>query len=273
MKRVSLFLVLVLITSSFSQPKKRWVAIGDSITYLNEHPEETGNRVVKGYMTRVVEKLPELEYINKGRNGWTSGNIAASIETLDLPPADIYSIFLGTNDWWAGRTLGTLEDYKNSNDNNTVFGSFRLIINKLRALNNKAQIILITPMQRGDFVYISDMTNMAYGSYREKKNQTLEQFANAILEIGRYEKLEVVDLYHKSGMTLENMVKFKRLKEPSTGKYRKYTYPDFIDIPFNPKTDEYPYPVEAIDMTYDGLHPSDEGNAIIAKMLIELLKK
>ena len=66
-------------------------------------------------------------------------------------------------------------------------------------------------------------------------------------------------------------MKFKRLKEPATGKYKNYVYPDFVDVPFNPKTDEYPYPMEAIDMTYDGLHPSDEGNAVIAKMLVEVL--
>ena len=33
-----------------------WVAIGDSITYLNEHLGEANNRITKGYMTRVVEK-------------------------------------------------------------------------------------------------------------------------------------------------------------------------------------------------------------------------
>jgi lysophospholipase L1-like esterase len=74
-------------------------------------------------------------------------------------------------------------------------------------------------------------------------------------------------------MTVENMVKFKRLKDPTTGQYRNYTYPDFIDVPFNPETDEYPYPPEAIDMTYDGLHPSDKGYEIIARMLTEAIKK
>ena len=69
MKRISLFIILVLISTSFSIQHKQWVAIGDSITYLNDHPEETGNRVTKGYMTRVVEKLPELDFINRGRNG------------------------------------------------------------------------------------------------------------------------------------------------------------------------------------------------------------
>ena len=49
-------------------------------------------------MTRVVEKLPHIKYINKGRNGWTSGDIASRIETLDLGKADVYSIFLGTKE-------------------------------------------------------------------------------------------------------------------------------------------------------------------------------
>jgi lysophospholipase L1-like esterase len=74
-------------------------------------------------------------------------------------------------------------------------------------------------------------------------------------------------------MTHENLVKFKRLKSPQTGEYKNYAYPDFIDIPFNPETDEYPYPLESIDMTYDGLHPSDKGYEIIADMLVKVLKK
>ena len=171
MKRLLISIIVVFITASFSPKQITWVAIGDSITYLNDHKEETGNRITKGYMTRVVEELPNINFINKGRNGWTSGDIAREIEKLDLVKADVYSIFLGTNDWWRGRLTGTLEDYKNDTGNNTVFGSFRLIINKLRGLNKKAQIILITPMQRGDFVYINRMGNTAYGSYREKNKQ------------------------------------------------------------------------------------------------------
>ena len=74
-------------------------------------------------------------------------------------------------------------------------------------------------------------------------------------------------------MTLENLVKFKRLKDPATGTYKNYSYPAFIDIPFNPETDEYPYPPEAVDMTYDGLHPSDKGYAVISRMVADVMKK
>lgn len=273
MKKILLALVLFIFCVSFSHKSITWVAIGDSITYLNEHADETGNRVTKGYMTMIKERLPNISYINQGHNGWTSGGIAKEIDNLGIVKADVYSIFLGTNDWWGGRPIGTLDDYKNNTGNNTVYGSFRIIINKLRALNKNAKIILITPMQRGDFVYVGDMKNNAYGSYKEKNGQSLAQFADAINAIGKLGKMPVVDLYNKSGMTVETLVKYKRLKDPASGAYKNYQYPDYTKIPFNPETDEYPYPADAIDMTYDGLHPSDKGYAVIADMLEKELKK
>jgi lysophospholipase L1-like esterase len=268
-----ILIALVCLVSAFTHKNIKWVAIGDSITYLNEHINETGNRITKGYMTRVVEKLPYISYVNKGYNGWTSGGIAASIEKLGIEKADVYSVFLGTNDWWQGRPLGNLANYQNNSGNNTVYGSFRIIIDKLKSLNKDARIILITPMQRADFVYIADMKNNAYGSYKDKNGQTLAAFADAIKSIGEYEHLAVADLYNKKGMELRNLVKYKRLKDPQTGVYKNYKYPDFIEIPFDPKTDGYPYPADAIDITYDGLHPSDKGYAVIAAMLVKIMKK
>ena len=273
MKNLLLIISVVCMITSFAPKKITWVAIGDSITYLNDHADETGNRITKGYMTRVVEKLPNIHYVNQGHNGWTSGGIADEIEKLGLEEADVYSVFLGTNDWWAGRPLGTFRDYQNNMGNNTLYGSYRIIINKLRSLNKDAKIILITPMQRADFVYIGDMKNNAYGSYKEKNGQSLSQFAEAINKIGKYEHFDVVDLYNKSGMTIDKLVKYKRLRNPQTGTYENYPYPSFINVPFNPEKDEYPYPPGAINMTYDGLHPSDKGYEVIANMLLKIMEK
>ncbi|MDR2038531.1 MAG: SGNH/GDSL hydrolase family protein [Bacteroidales bacterium] len=256
----------------FSQSIK-WVALGNSITYLNDHPSETGNRVEKGYMTRVVEQLPDITYVNKGFNGWTSGGIAEKINDLGLEKADVYTVFLGTNDWWSGRQVGTIVDYTGNTGHQTVYGAFRIIIDHLRHLNPHAKIILLTPLQRGDFVYLGNFENRAYGSYREKNGQMLSDVADAIIRIAKHEKIPVIDLYRKSGITPKNMVKFKRLKDPSSGLYRDYTYPTYIDIPFDPKNDDYPYPTEAIDMTYDGLHPSDKGNTAIARLLVKEMKR
>ncbi|WP_436487831.1 SGNH/GDSL hydrolase family protein [Chitinophaga sp. ARDCPP14] len=270
---LGLLIAAIVAATAFTPRKITWVAIGDSITYLNDHPGETGNRITKGYLTRVTEKLPHIQYINKGYNGWTSGGIADAIEKLDPVKADVYSVFLGTNDWWGGRPVGNFSDYLDKTGNSTVYGAFRTIIDKLKSLNKKAHIILITPLQRGDFVYIADMHNNAWGSYKERKGQQLSQVVAAIDSIAGYEHFDKLDLYHNSGITPENMVKYKRLKDPATGEYKDYRWPDYKGIPFHPDTDEYPYPVSAIDMTYDGLHPSDKGFAVIADMLVEIMKQ
>lgn len=273
MKKWLFALAVIIPLTSFTPKPLTWLALGDSITYLNEHPNETGNRITQGYMTMVTAQLPNIRYINQGHNGWTVVRIAREIGNLGLQQADIYSVFLGTNDWWSGQPLGTLKDYQNNTGNGTVYGAYRTIINKLRSLNSKATFILISPMQRGDFVYISNVANNAWGSYKAKNGQQLEQFAAMVKAIGQYEHFKVIDLYHAKGMGLRNMVKFKRLKDPATGQYRNYTYPGYTEVPFNPAADEYPYPAEAMDITYDGLHPSDKGYKILASRLVKVMKK
>ncbi len=267
MKKIALLFTLAIL-GAFCIPKQlSWVAIGDSITYLNDHGDETGHRVTKGYLTRVCEKISGLHYINQGHNGWTAGGIAQEIDQLGIPTADIYSVFLGTNDWWSGRPAGSLADYQHNNGDRTVSGAFRIIIDKIRSLNKDARIIFITPLQRGDFVALMDMKNNAYGSYRNKNGQSLEQVVSAIQAIAQSEHFGLVDLYHTESLSLYHLVKYKRLRDPSTGVYTNYPYPAFVDIPFDPLHDEYPYPTGAIDQTYDGLHPSDKGNEIIAELL------
>jgi len=272
MKKYIVLVIVISLFSSFKQKEVTWIAIGDSITYLNDHTDETGSRVTKGYLTRVVEKIPGLKYINQGHNGWTSGNIADSIDKLGLVKADIYTVFLGTNDWGQGRLLGTMANYTNNTGNSSVYGSFRIIVDRLRKLNPEAKILLITPMQRVDFVYINDAKNNATGSYKPKNGQYLESFANAVDSIGQYEHIPVIDLYHNPSLAMKNLVNFKRVKNPATGEYTNYKFPESTTIPYNPLTDEYPYPKEAINLTYDGLHPSDKGNAIIAGEIVNKFK-
>ena len=250
------------------------MAIGDSITFLDGHPGESNNRTTLGYMARVVEKLPYIHYTNHGHNGWTTARMAGAIETLGIEKADIYTVFLGTNDWWTAYPIGSIDDYRDSTGNKTMFGAYRTIINKIRRLNSEAKIILITPMQRGDFVHVKNFKNNAYGSYKDNKTgHQLSEYADAIKAIAKLENFDLADLYYKSGITPENVVKYKHLKDPQTGEYKKYNYPDYTNIPFNPAIDEYPYPIDAMDMTFDGLHPSDKGLQVIADMLVKVMKK
>ncbi|HVX52422.1 MAG TPA: hypothetical protein VHB48_19845, partial [Chitinophagaceae bacterium] len=93
MKNLFAAAVILIAFTSFTHKDITWVAIGDSITYLNEHPDEANHRITKGYMTRVTEALPYIQYTNKGYNGWTSGGIAESFDKLEITKADVYSIF------------------------------------------------------------------------------------------------------------------------------------------------------------------------------------
>ena len=268
------YLLIFLFALGCSRPgPKAWVALGDSITYLNDHLDETGHRVTKGYLSRVEEYLPNFSVTNKGYNGWTVIKFAERFDRLAIPKADVYTLFLGTNDWWAGNPLGTLAAYQNAKGLSTVMGAYRHIIDKLKGLNPNATIVLITPMQRVDFVYINNFKNNAYGSYKPKMGQTLEAFANAIKAIGIAEGFQTIDLYAHPALQHQNLIHFKRLKNLETGSYQDYRYPDFIDLPFDPEMDGYPYPTEAIEMTYDGLHPSDQGNEIIAQALLKVFSK
>lgn len=274
MKKIFALLMISAALISFAPRKElSWMAIGDSITYLNGKPELTKNRITKGYMDRVAEQLPYVHYKNCGMGGWTAKSVVDNINNLGLEKADIYSVFLGTNDWWTALPIGSLSDYQNDTGNKTVYGAYRCIVNKIRTLNSIGVIILITPMQRTDFVDVNNSSSIIYGSFRKKNGHLLSDYADAIKNIAWSEGFKLVDLYYKSGITPGNAVKYRRLKDPTTGEYKKYRYPEYIGIPFNPATDDYPYPMDAINMTYDGLHPSDKGHELIAKMLIRVMKK
>jgi lysophospholipase L1-like esterase len=101
----------------------------------------------------------------------------------------------------------------------------------------------------------------------------LEQVVQAVINIGDFEHLQVVDLYHVHALRVEKAVKYKRLKDTVTHQYKNYRYPEYTHIPFNPQTDEYPYPLDAIGVNYDGLHPSNKGYKIIASKLVHIMKK
>jgi len=115
MKKSLCILFTFITLASFNQRKElSWMAIGDSITYLNGRPELTKNRISEGYMDDVVAKLPYVKFVNNGHPGWTIKAIADNINNLGLVKSDVYSLFLGTNDWWTCLPIGTFSDYENN---------------------------------------------------------------------------------------------------------------------------------------------------------------
>ena len=108
----------------------RWCAIGDSFTYLNDHPDETNHYVTKGYLSRTLDSLRahglDAELTNIGINGSTTRDWL----TAPLVPADFYTILLGTNDWHSGIPLGTEEDFTAARPG-TILGNLSHLIGRI----------------------------------------------------------------------------------------------------------------------------------------------
>jgi len=249
-----------------NRQKLVWCAIGDSFTYLNDHLEETGNRVKNGYLSRTRNKCEgkyDLEIINRGING----SVTEDFVDLEFPKADIYTILIGTNDWSRGVPCGSVEDFINRR-RGTIVGNLGIIMDRLHSLCPEARIIVMNPVERGDFVFILDPCNCSHGSYALEQGQKLKDIASKIFRCADCcEWVEAIDLHNLSGFKQGNVVHFKRVKVD--GEYRNVEFPDYIQYNYDPETDEYPYPSAAGWMTYDGLHPSDEGNERIASILAD----
>ncbi len=245
---------------------KTWCAIGDSFTYLNDHLDETDFRVSEGYLSRALKKLPDLSLINAGVNGSTTKDWL----TIPIPFADIYTILLGTNDWHHQIPLGTKEDFKRE-EAGTILGNLGVLIKRIYLVNGEAKIMVMNPVERADFICVLDTLNQAQGSYAPEGNVMLSEVAEAIFSCATEAGLCALDLHNECGFTQENVIRFKRLKKD--GIYKELPYLDYIGVPYHPETDDYPYPLEAISLTYDGLHPSDKGNEIIANLVVDTLSK
>lgn len=181
-----------------------WCSLGTSITWYNDHTN--GSTLTKGYQTRVMEVLNFKQLTNSGWSGGTMANKSGSngqgALAGNIVAADLYTIEYGINDFASGLSLGTMEDFINKTGNDTFYGAYRSTIDGIYAKNRKATIVLCTPRK-------------AYGTgglpahwYDEHNGQYLKDFADAVIEIGKYMSLPVCDWFNCSSAnesTLESL--------------------------------------------------------------------
>lgn len=203
---------------------KAWCSLGTSITWYNNNQ---GGKFDKGYQGWLMAKMPIGTLVNKGVSGGTIVNLAASVSSL-VQLADIYTIEHGVNDWGKKTAVGTISDYINNTGNTTFFGAFRIIIDAIYAKNSKAVIILCTPRKaRGFNGYLPSSCN------GELDGIKLKDYADAVVEVARYEGLPICDWFNLCGVNDHNL------------------------------------PLYSID---DALHPNDLGYKQMAQLLIDQFK-
>lgn len=143
-----------------------------------------------------------------------------------IPDADIVVVFGGTNDFGIGdASFGRLSDRTEE----SFCGAFHLLLQKLIARYPQAQMVVMTPLHR------DGEEELGYNQFGLRREHTLEEYAQAIVQISGYYGIPVLDLRHVSGI------------QPSVPILRQLYIPD-------------------------GLHPNDRGHQRIAEKLLGFLQ-
>ena len=231
-----------------------WLSIGTSITW---HDTATsGYSITHGYQTQVRKRIQFTNYVNRGVSGATISDGIAEVSGASITP-DFVTVEFGVNDMSAicKRVVGTMSDYINdtytNNGTKSFYGYYRAVINAIREKNQYAKIILCTPTKFiggawGLPAHWDDELNVTWtedGTAMSSKRK-LQDFADAITEIAKYESFPLCDWFNESGMNTANLLLYTR------------------DATDNPS-----------QAAGKALHPNDAGYNMMAAVLVETFKK
>lgn len=242
-----------------------WLAIGDSFTFIDAHLEESHGNLTEGYLAKAKKKLLfPANITNAGINGALTRDFVSYVP----PMADFYTILLGTNDWWSELyPLGETQDYY-SDDKGTTLAYLGILLRRIRKIAPSSPIFLLNPVERGHFVYQFDISNTAYDSTHRRKYGYLREYAAKILSLAAFDPLIIpVNLHDLSGFRPDNAVKYMLLDGKKVG------FDIIQKLPLDHHFAVYPYPPECQDYTYDGLHPSEKGCAILGDILAKAINE
>ncbi|WNB92544.1 SGNH/GDSL hydrolase family protein [Bacillus sp. NEB1478] len=155
---------------------KTWVTIGDSITYQN------------GYQPLVDQTFHFGKIKNFGKSAYTTEMLVNEMDTWENGAA-LVTFFAGTNNF--GQNVD-LDVTKRSTDQ---------IFRHLKEKYPAADIVVVLPSQRWGFM----RDPIPEPTMKNHKGITLQQYCDTIEETAKKHKLPVIDLYHNSGITKDNI--------------------------------------------------------------------
>ena len=164
-----------------------WCALGTSITYLNDYDKQ--GRFEKGYMDRTLDQLHFTKMTNQGISG---GCIKSAYN--QVIKADYYTIEHGINDWGQFTPVGTFDDYLNKNNNDSFAYWYRMVIDRIFAVNPKAKIVLCTPRKAYNFSGYLPANCMG-----DLNGIYLKDYVDIIRKIAEYEGFPLADFYAECG--------------------------------------------------------------------------
>ncbi len=166
---------------------KIWNMIGDSITYFCDSPSSNGIQYV-GYDKYISEKIGFKTVNNYGYSAIAfTGTTGITSKTSLWDVADIYTIFLGTNDYSFDKAIGSLSDYTGDTGILTMYGAMRELVDAIYTANPSAQILFCTPTKR-------DYNSLDSWDDTNGLGNTFEDYVTAIEAIAKYNSFEIIDL-------------------------------------------------------------------------------
>jgi lysophospholipase L1-like esterase len=263
---------------------KKYVEIGDSISwqydgkkenFRSSYPTENGYIFDSGYGQLICDYfgISYANHFSHGLNGRTFCNYISEILTpvngdniWNVPQnGDLYTIFLGTNDYGFAETLGTKADYLNdtfivgNSATKTVYGGIRKLVDYVTSTattTKNKKIVFITPMGFGAYAGYGTVTSTwQYGTDNEiierpnSKGWVMSELVTAIQfaadQIGAY----VIDLYGQKGIAQRNRLN--------------------IGLTLNGSSNPEVYQT----ILGDNLHPNTEGHRWLGNFLAHELEK
>lgn len=129
----------------------------------------------------------------------------ATLENVDLNDIHAIIIFGGTNDWYNGENSWGWDDPNRTNPTYTC-GAINEIQRVINQNYPNIQVCWVTPIVR--FVDTNNRTPENFGDNYVKKDMTLEQWTNRMVEQVVKHKTPIYDAYHSLGWNMWNFNRF-----------------------------------------------------------------
>lgn len=193
---------------------KNWYVIGDSLTADSQ------------YQTIVQQELGIKKVITDAQPRRQFAFMDDTLDVTGFKEADLITIFGGTHDYGANTPLGKFTDHENTD---SFYGHVKAVIKTIKDMKKAdAKVVLITPIIRGQVEGVEG--SPAYPD-PNSTGYRLEDYVEAMIEVGHEQDIQVINLFSESGVNLENI-----------GEYTK-----------------------------DQLHLNEKGDALIADLLVKRL--
>lgn len=218
--------------------KKRVLFFGDSIMaqdkkpyeYAAEYNKDALGKICKGWPS-ILEESFNIETENFAIGGHKIIDQKDIILSQDLSNADYIVIAVGVNDFSQGTPIGVIPDSQEKCHDETFIGRYCSALDYIFTQNPLVKVVLMTPLHRctlnrtspGPVNTIDSLVN----------GNTLKDYADAIIQIGRFYACPVIDMYSVSGINRFN-----------------------LEL-----------------LTFEGVHPTDDGYKFSAWPIIDVFKK